>query len=162
MEYIFMSSEQNPRFKTPLPNNTILHPAKGARFSLDFIKNSVSLSTLRLQTLSYTYDIANKTIEVILEIPQHSGSVERELEFFCSPSALGNFIVINYLDGNTIIPDRTVHCRLNSIISCTVTNDYAVSDTTCKVILKCGVGSFIISNSDPIEDDFVEFTFVEK
>lgn len=131
------------KLNTEIGETGILHPAHGGRFSVRAVAHGSELSSIRIQTTSYAYDINKKTVCLTIEVPQQTGALEEDLSQFCDPFTK-KFIVIEYLDGSSLRPQRTVHCDIKSITSCKFKNSYA-SSGICTVKLKCRVKTFIVS-----------------
>jgi hypothetical protein len=121
----------------------IYHPAHANRFKVRYVFGESVHPALSLQTLSADIDLKSKSLDITFELPLHTDEVMDDLITLCTgrTNYMDDCIVIDYLEGDSAIA-QSIHCFLEEVVSCELSNDYASSGTV-KVYLNCKVRQFM-------------------
>lgn len=126
----------------------IYHPVISNRFRVRYIFDDSAHIALSVQTLRIDYDLTAKTLDIVIEMPLGSDEAMSDLIKFAQGKSKFGFtsntcVVIDYLDGQTTNAANSIHCFIEEVVSTKISNDYAVSDETCKIYISCKVANFV-------------------
>jgi hypothetical protein len=113
------------------------------KYSTGLLARETNYDLLTRQTLSATYDIKNKTLKIIIELPLSLYEIEEQLHRFCINDSCST-IKIQYLDGSGK-SERDTLCAIEYVQECKIELDYAINRSTAKAELLCKVRKFTFS-----------------